>query len=576
MRKLLLVGLAVFLVSPLSAMLGLSNAWGDAGDDAFAAFMLETHDSQALQLAQPAAEAGNFMAQFTLGRIFNEGQTQNKAEARKWFQKALTQARPEAERGDPRAQFVLGSLYAGGRGLPKDSVQAVAWLRKSAEQGDARAQFSLGQMYADGDSVSKDGGQALTWLRKGAEQGNANAQFGLAFLYRDGNGVSEDNAQAVVWFRKAAEQGFARAQVMLADCYLDGDTGVSMDKEQGLAWFRKAAEQGFANAQYRLGVIYSKGEIVDRDDGKAMEWFQKAAAQNFDPGTLAMVESSALWSEARAAILEQRRKKGDSAPKAVHSDVDKPGYTLPENPNKFAVIIGVEKYASLPVADFAERDAEAVRANLTALGYPARNIYFLSNQQATRAKIAQSVNTWLPKRVGENSTVFFYYSGHGAPDPQTNQAYLVPIDGDAEDLDSTAYPIKQLYAKLGKLKARHVIVALDSCFSGAGGRSVLPKGTRPLLNKVDLGALPDNVIALTASDKSEIAGTIEDQGHGAFTYYMLKGLAGAAKNASGAVTVQSLFDYLTPKVRDAARLHNRDQTPQILPAGGERSETRLR
>jgi ankyrin repeat protein len=258
------------------------------------------------------------------------------------------------------------------------------------------------------------------------------------------------------------------------------------------------------------------------------------------------------------------------------SDVDKPKFATPENPNSFAVIIGVEKYTNLPAAEFAERDADAVRSNLMAMGYPARNIYFLNGQQATRAKIDQSLNTWLPKRVSDKSTVFFYYSGHGAPDPKTNQAYLVPVDGDAEDLDSTAYPLKQLYAKVGGLKARHVIVALDSCFSGAGGRSVIAKGTRPLVSTIDLGGLPSNAIALTASDKSEISGTIEEQGHGAFTYYMLKGLAGAAKNDSGAITVQSLYDYLAPKVEDAARLHNRDQTPQLLPAGSEGAGTRLR
>lgn len=263
-------------------------------------------------------------------------------------------------------------------------------------------------------------------------------------------------------------------------------------------------------------------------------------------------------------------------PKTLHSSVDKPRYTTKENPNNYAVVVGAEKYASLPTAEFSERDAEAVRAHLTAMGYPMRNIYFLNAQQATRAKIAQSVNTWLPNRVGEDSTVFFYYSGHGAPDPKTNQAFLVPVDGDAEDLDSTAYPVKELYAKLGNLKARQVIVALDSCFSGTGGRSVLAKGTRPLVGKIEMGGLPENVIALTASDTSQISGTIEDQGHGAFTYYLLTGLAGEARNDSGHVTVQSLFDYLTPKVQDAARLHNRDQTPQLFTAKREKASARLR
>ena len=42
--------------------------------------------------------------------------------------------------------------------------------------------------------------------------------------------------------------------------------------------------------------------------------------------------------------------------------------------------------------------------------------------------------------AGEDSTVYFYYSGHGAPDLKTGQAYLVPWDGDAQFLKDTALP----------------------------------------------------------------------------------------------------------------------------------------
>ena len=277
-----------------------------------------------------------------------------------------------------------------------------------------------------------------------------------------------------------------------------------------------------------------------------------------------------------APILSMPHASGTTYTIPLQSDVDSPKYQNAENPNNFAVVIGVEKYGSLPSAQFAQRDAEAVRANLIALGYPMRNIFFLSDQDATRAKIAQSVNTWLPNRISEKSTVFFYYSGHGAPDPKTNQTYLVGMDGTPEDLESTAYPLKTLYVKLGGLKARQVIVALDSCFSGAGGRSVLPKGTRPLLSKIDMGIVPEKLIVLTASDKDQISGTLDEQGHGTFTYYLLKGLDGAARDSSGFVTVSSLYNYMLPKVQDAARLHNRDQTPQLLPENSERAEIKLR
>ena len=112
---------------------------------------------------------------------------------------------------------------------------------------------------------------------------------------------------------------------------------------------------------------------------------------------------------------------------------------------------------------------------------------------------------WLPRNAKPTSTVFFYYSGHGAPDPETGKAYLVPWDGDPQFLKSTAYPLENLYASLRKLKARRVVVALDACFSGAGGRSVLAKGVRPLVTKVDTGeSKAGGIVIFSASGGDQI------------------------------------------------------------------------
>jgi hypothetical protein len=262
---------------------------------------------------------------------------------------------------------------------------------------------------------------------------------------------------------------------------------------------------------------------------------------------------------------------------AIKSDADQPRYSRAEQPEDFAVVVGVEKYSGLPEARFAVHDAQALRDHLLALGYPSRNIMLLTDQLATRAGLVKTVDAWLPNRVGENSTVFFYYSGHGAPDPKSNMAYLVPVDGDPEYLEQTAYPLKTLYQKLDALKAKRVIVALDSCFSGAGGRSVLAKDARPLVNKIDLGATTTGkIVTLSASKSDQISGAVEDQGHGTFTYFLLKGLNGGAQDDDGHVTLKSLYDYLAPKVADAARLDNHAQEPQIIPAIGDTIDARLR
>ncbi len=81
-----------------------------------------------------------------------------------------------------------------------------------------------------------------------------------------------------------------------------------------------------------------------------------------------------------------------------------------------------------------------------------------------------------------------------------------------------------------------------------------------------------NIVSMSAAAAQEIAGAMDDQGHGVFTYYFLKGLNGDAMTPARSVTVRSLFDYLTPKVADESRRQNRDQTPQL--AG--RPDLRLR
>jgi len=202
-----------------------------------------------------------------------------------------------------------------------------------------------------------------------------------------------------------------------------------------------------------------------------------------------------------------------------------------------------------------------------------RNVVFLTGEKAGYKGIEKFVETWLPNSVDEGSRVFFYFSGHGAPDPRTGQAYLLPYDGDPGFLDNTGYPLQRLYDKLGALKAKEVVVAMDACFSGAGGRSVLAKGARPLVTQAQAANLRENLTMFAAASGDQITSTLEDQGHGTFTYYFLKGLSGEAKDASGAVTAKSLYGYLKPKVQDAARRQNRSQEPVLR--GGDRELVRF-
>ena len=75
-----------------------------------------------------------------------------------------------------------------------------------------------------------------------------------------------------------AENGDIDAQYQLGVIYAKGD-GVEKDDKLSFLWFEKAAKQGYSEAQYTLGLMYSSGKGVDQDNEIALKWFEKSAKQ---------------------------------------------------------------------------------------------------------------------------------------------------------------------------------------------------------------------------------------------------------------------------------------------------------
>ena len=254
------------------------------------------------------------------------------------------------------------------------------------------------------------------------------------------------------------------------------------------------------------------------------------------------------------------------------ADVDELPVLSPRiNKNAYAIVIGIENYRQkLPKADFAVNDALTVTNYLSkVMGYPEQNIITLTGEHAAKSDFEKYFEKWLWNNVEKDSVVFVYFSGHGAPNPKTGDAYLVPYDGDPSFIDQTGYSLKRMYEALAKLPAKEIIVALDSCFSGAGGRSVIAKGARPLvMNLQDNTALSKNMTVLSASSGDQISSTYDEKGHGLFTYFMLKGIKneGVVK-PDGSIAISDLFSYLKPQVERIARKQfNNEQTPQLIGA----------
>ena len=266
--------------------------------------------------------------------------------------------------------------------------------------------------------------------------------------------------------------------------------------------------------------------------------------------------------------LIKSQDKGDIA-----KDLDNIPIDITNNINinidNYAVVIGIEKYRDITKADYADKDAESVKKYLTKLlGYPENNVAFLTNDRASRSDITKYVSSWLQNRVNKNSTVFVYYAGHGAPDPRNGEAYIVPYDGDPNYPETTAIPLRSLYDSLAKLPAKQIVVALDSCFSGSGGRSVLAQGARPLIMSTSKNTvLKENMAVLAATSGNQTSTSYDKAGHGMFTYFFLKTIKETLV-AKKILDLQSIYDQIITSVKNTARLKNVEQAPVLLNGSG--------
>ena len=110
-----------------------------------------------------------------------------------------------------------------------------------------------------------------------AENGNAQAQYELANTYSDYSSTGFD------WYQKAANQDHPKAQTIIGKKYAYGNV-VVRDDLKALEWFRKAANQGEAEAQNWLAVFYDSGRSIRINKTKAKEWYGKACDNGYQKG----------------------------------------------------------------------------------------------------------------------------------------------------------------------------------------------------------------------------------------------------------------------------------------------------
>lgn len=132
-------------------------------------------------------------------------------------------------------------------------------------------------------------------------------------------------------------------------------------------------------------------------------------------------------------------------------------------PNKL-FIIGIDKYKHQDELNCCEKDVlDFKNILLEKFDFAENNIYELINAKATNKNIQDAFKGYV-KELTADDNLIIYFSGHGNYDSQTNKGYWVPVNG--EDY-TTWISNETLISYLDNIKAKHIFVISDSCFSNS-------------------------------------------------------------------------------------------------------------
>lgn len=221
-----------------------------------------------------------------------------------------------------------------------------------------------------------------------------------------------------------------------------------------------------------------------------------------------------------------------------------------------AVIVGINQYETAnqkvpPDAarhswtdlDGAVSDAEEMKQVLVSrFGFQSRNIFLLTDRNATREKILSEIRTHLLQEARPDDLSVFFYAGHGSQrfnsaslEPDKMDETIVPADSNRGVDDIRDKELSRLFDEIVEKKVLLTVI-LDSCHSGSAARG--PGKARKLepdmrdVHDSETPALPEQKGALVlsaAQDYESAWEAVDDNGdpHGAFTYALIKTLRSA-------------------------------------------------
>jgi len=452
----------------------------------------------------PEAQGGNAKAQSYLGELYEKGinGTPDYESAALWYQKAVDQ-------GYTPAMLNLGNLYEQGLGVAQDSTKAINLYRQASgiknskieivtEQNlrerrakehqrikllkevstlreqltEVKKDYDLTKKYVEQSDLKLKDLQAKLKNNKNNKEVLSKIANLKSEIKKKNNELAKQNKVINTLVTKVTDS--ANNNEIAANTSIEGIDVITPD----VILTRGIKTIPMQPNAMRLGIM---GKVYPPEGVIALKVNNKDIKQTMTDG--GVFESSInLQSGDTPVNIVAIRKNGSRSVEqfvAVRNAFDpvKPRHFDELFTKRFrddlgdyyALVIGNNEYNNLDNLSTAVQDATKISEVLkNKYGYKVKLI-----TNANQAQMAEALNDYTNK-LGKYDNLMVYYAGHGFIDEKTKEGYWIPTDAKKED-KSTWIPNKAISDFMASMKAKHVMVIADSCYSGTlSGSSISP------------------------------------------------------------------------------------------------------
>ena len=242
--------------------------------------------------------------------------------------------------------------------------------------------------------------------------------------------------------------------------------------------------------------------------------------------------------------------------------------TAPAFNKSYAFLVGIGKYKHLPPLSSPSQDVDRMSVYLQQQGFD--EVVAIKDDSVSEDTFRQP-EKYLKLKMGPDDRFLFYYSGHGmsVPAGARTRGYI-PLVDEVAGGRTRSVPMDAVVEWLKSLNPQHLLVILDSCFSGLAIGGIEQKEVAATERKLDRAAFdalsqPPARYLLMAGNEHQVTFGGRQWNGSLFTDTLLRGMR---KDADlfhdGIVTTRGLYVYLQKTVPSEARKAGRELTPLMM------------